>query len=70
MPTGAEDDGGCCGVKRGQFTAYEPNEHVGDYGTCRSDWMETALDKAGVPGNGRWGLDEFAQIPVLHRPSL
>jgi hypothetical protein len=35
-----------------QFTALGFDEHVGDYGTFRTDWIETVLDKAGVPGYG------------------
>lgn len=36
----------------GQFTALDLDEHVGDFGTFRTDWIETVLDKAGVPGYG------------------
>ena len=36
----------------GQFTALDLDEHVGDHGTFRTDWIETVLDKAGVPGYG------------------
>lgn len=36
----------------GQFTALDLDDHVGDYGTFRTDWIETVLDKAGVPGYG------------------
>jgi hypothetical protein len=28
------------------------DEHVGDHGTFRTDWIETVLEKAGVPGYG------------------
>jgi hypothetical protein len=35
-----------------QFTALDFDEHVGDHGTFRTDWIETVLDKAGVPGYG------------------
>ena len=35
-----------------QFTALDFDEYVGDYGTFRTDWIETVLDKAGVPGHG------------------
>ena len=36
----------------GQFTALDLDEHVGDHGSFRTDWIETVLDKAGVPGYG------------------
>lgn len=36
----------------GQFTALDFDEHVGDHGSFRTDWIETILDKAGVPGYG------------------
>jgi hypothetical protein len=35
-----------------QFTALDLDEHVGDHGTFRTDWIETVLEKAGVPGYG------------------
>lgn len=35
-----------------QFTALDFDEHVGDHGSFRTDWIETVLDKAGVPGYG------------------
>lgn len=35
-----------------QFTALEFDEHVGDHGTFGTDWIETVLDKAGIPGYG------------------
>jgi hypothetical protein len=35
-----------------QFTALDFDEHVGDAGTFRTDWIETVLDKAGIPGYG------------------
>lgn len=35
-----------------QFTALDFDDHVGDAGTFRTDWIETVLDKAGVPGYG------------------
>jgi hypothetical protein len=34
------------------FTALDFDEHVGDHGSFRTDWIETVLDKAGVPGYG------------------
>jgi hypothetical protein len=36
----------------GQFTALDFDEHVGDHGSFRTDWIESVLDKAGVPGYG------------------
>jgi hypothetical protein len=35
-----------------QFTALDFDEHVGDRGTFRTDWIEAVLDKARVPGYG------------------
>jgi hypothetical protein len=35
-----------------QFTALDFDEHVDDHGTFRTAWIETVLDKAGVPGYG------------------
>jgi hypothetical protein len=35
-----------------QFSGLEFDEHVGDHGTFRTDWIETVRDKAGVPGYG------------------
>lgn len=35
-----------------QFTALDFDDHVGDHGTFRTDWIETVLEKAGVPGYG------------------
>lgn len=36
----------------GQFTALDLDDHVGDHGSFRTDWIETVLDQAGVPGYG------------------
>ena len=33
-----------------QFTAMAFDEHVGDAGTVRTDWIEDRLHRAGVPG--------------------
>lgn len=33
-----------------QFTAMAFDEHVGDAGTVRTDWIEDTLGRAGVPG--------------------
>jgi hypothetical protein len=35
-----------------QFAALDLDEHVCGHGTFRSDWIESVLDKAGVPGFG------------------
>lgn len=35
-----------------QFTALDFDEHVGEHGTFRTDWIESLLDKAAVPGYG------------------
>ena len=35
-----------------QFTALDFDEHVGDHGSFRIDWIESVLEKAGVPGYG------------------
>ena len=34
-----------------QFTAMAFDEHVGDAGTLRTDWVEDRLHRAGVPGH-------------------
>jgi hypothetical protein len=38
-----------------QFTAMAFDDHVGDAGTLRTDWIEDVLTKAGVPGRGHTG---------------
>jgi|1186.fasta_scaffold260828_2 hypothetical protein len=35
-----------------QFQAMDLDDHVGNQGTFRTDWIETVLEKAGVPGYG------------------
>jgi hypothetical protein len=35
-----------------QFTAMAFDDHVGDAGTLRTDWIEGVLARAGVPGRG------------------
>lgn len=35
-----------------QLTAMAFDDHVGDAGTLRTDWIEDVLAKAGVPGRG------------------
>lgn len=34
------------------FGALDFDDHVGDSGTFRTDWIDALLDKAGVPGRG------------------
>ena len=38
-----------------QFTAMAFDEHVGNAGTLRTDWIEDVLARAGVPGRGHTG---------------
>jgi hypothetical protein len=38
-----------------QFTAMAFDDHVGDAGSLRTDWIEDVLAKAGVPGRGHTG---------------
>jgi hypothetical protein len=40
------------------------DDHVGDAGTLRTDWIEDVLAKAGVPGRGHPGQ------PVAGPPSV
>ena len=35
-----------------QFTAMALDDHVGDAGNLRTDWIEDVLARAGVPGRG------------------
>lgn len=35
-----------------QFTAMAFDDHVGDAGSLRTDWIEDVLARAGVPGRG------------------
>ena len=37
---------------RAQFTAMTFDEHIGDHGTFRTDWIEDVLARAGIPGRG------------------
>lgn len=48
-----------------QFTALDFDEHVGDHGTFRTDWIETVLDKAGVPGYG-YAADGWPSTAAHH----
>ncbi|WP_324277024.1 hypothetical protein [Blastococcus brunescens] len=38
-----------------QFTAMAFDDHVGDNGSLRTDWIEDVLAKAGVPGRSQAG---------------
>lgn len=44
----------------GQFHALDFDDHVGDANIFRTDWIETLLDKAGVPGYGYTADGEVA----------
>jgi hypothetical protein len=46
-----------------QFTAMAFDDHVGDAGSLRTDWIEDVLARAGVPGRGHTGQ------PVAGSPS-
>lgn len=35
-----------------QFTAMAFDEHIGDAGTVRTDWIDDVLVRAGIPGRG------------------
>ncbi|WP_166503504.1 hypothetical protein [Modestobacter italicus] len=36
-----------------QFTALAFDEHIGDVGTVRTDWIDDMVIRAGIPGRGR-----------------
>ena len=38
-----------------QFTAMALDDHVGDAGSLRTDWIDDVLARAGVPGRGHTG---------------
>ena len=38
-----------------QFTAMAFDDHVGDAGSLRTDWIEDVLARAGIPGRGHTG---------------
>jgi hypothetical protein len=38
-----------------RFTAMAFDDHVGDAGNLRTDWIEDVLARAGVPGRGHTG---------------
>jgi hypothetical protein len=45
-----------------QFTAMAFDDHVGDAGTLRTDWIEDVLARAGLPGRGH--IDVGQPIPA------
>jgi hypothetical protein len=47
-----------------QFTALDFDEHVGDHGSFRIDWIESVLEKAGVPGYGYTADGQHAAQPT------
>ena len=46
-----------------QFTAMDFDEQVGDHGSLRTDWIESVLGAAGVPGYGCTADGESAGRP-------
>jgi len=38
-----------------QFVAMAFDDHVGDAGSIRTDWIDNVLARAGVPGRGHTG---------------
>jgi hypothetical protein len=47
-----------------QFTAMAFDEHVGDAGTVRTDWIEDKIRRAGVPGRTPPAAPRSAPQPV------
>src|SRR4051794_11940273 len=47
-----------------QFTAMAFDEHVGDAGTVRTDWIEDRLHRAGVPGRTPPAAPRLGPQPV------
>lgn len=47
-----------------QFSAMSFDEHVGDAGTVRTDWIEDRLHRAGVPGRTPPAAPQLAPQPV------
>ena len=47
-----------------QFTALDFDDHVGDHGSFRTDWIESVLEKAGVPGHGYTADGQSATQPT------
>jgi hypothetical protein len=52
-----------------QFTALDFDEHVGDHGSFRTDWIESVLEKAGVPGYGYTADGQDIDEPIHYRPT-
>ena len=52
-----------------QFTALDFDEYVGDHGTVRTDWIESVLEKAGIPGYGYTADGQNIDEPIRHRPT-
>lgn len=48
-----------------KFTALEFDEHVGDHGSFRTDWIETVLEQASIPG---FGYTSEGEIDARHHP--
>lgn len=51
----------------GQFTALDFDDHVGDHGSFRTDWIESILEKAGLPGYG-YTDDSLDRRPQQRQP--
>lgn len=47
-----------------QFTALDFDEHVGDHASFRTDWIESVLEKAAVPGYGYTADGQNADQPT------
>lgn len=47
-----------------QFTALDFDEHIGDHGSFRTDWIESVLEKAGMPGYGYTADGQSAAQPT------
>jgi hypothetical protein len=52
-----------------QFTALDFDEHVGNHGSFRTDWIESVLEKAGVPGYGYTAAGQDIDEPIRYRPT-
>jgi hypothetical protein len=51
-----------------QFTAMAFDDHVGDAGSLRTDWIEDVLAKAGVPGRRHVALGQPIATSVQGKP--
>jgi hypothetical protein len=49
-----------------QFTALDLDDHVGEHGRLRTDWIETVLEKAGVPGCGYTSDGQDIDEPIRY----